>query len=236
MKPDYKLYFSIMLFPTLAIIVSCFLNIEERVFSILSGVCTGILTSTVVAFLIDKANCRAERKRLAQIQGMYYLNLLLRYSFLLEMFMQMSDESNKEQKNWREWAEEFINRRTKRKTEFIIRQMEPVLNELRRIQEQKAILVYEHILSAKEAYALEQVESFLDFLKNDLAYDDEKVCAVEKSLSETMGTKTSIERNIDSWHMWASTSSLLKEFNNVKYNSMGSLQRMALNIATKIEV
>ncbi len=218
MRPNYKIYFTITFLSVLITVSLFFLKLDERSFSILSGISCGALSSTLVAFLIDISNCRIERTRANQMQKLYYIDLLNSYFFLLEMFMLFSKETHKEKRGWKEWLHLFLSNRTEGETKYILRHLEPVLDELKKIREQRIILISQQLLSYPEALILENVEEDLKAFKSGLS---KKNGLWDSSLSETV---------ISKWYGHANHSTLLKEFNTLKYNSPEELSKIIVDL------
>jgi hypothetical protein len=209
-RPDYKLYAYLTLL-SIALRLVPFTSGNGVIDSVINDIATGAVASTIVAFLIDKADCnrKNKEKRTERFHTYLFLNQLIMY--LLQTYADVCKacfknvDYSKQEKTWIEWfiiCKQKINdggneHKEDRYSHLVLHwrlNSKQVVAELDNLINNKHILKLENVMDQNRCFALMQLREILttdvNLTSSESDCDFSMFEAINKDIEKWISTKS----------------------------------------------
>lgn len=175
--PNRKLYCTLLVISLLLTIVFIFIPQSSSVFTIGTGIGCGGIASTIVAWLIDEANSKRDKSRIAKNRDILFSRLFAAFDnglqlLIISIFDYIHGEDSR---NWYEWTElaYTIAKRNpnyyKDYNTYIRMLFDEILEQAAVIESQTATLLEHGFVKEEDIASLSLIISSSSLAKNELA-------------------------------------------------------------------
>lgn len=181
-KPNRELYFSLLIISITITIDATSIPMDNPWFTVLTSIGCGGITSVIIAWLVDAANCREKAQRGNDIIGNLWAALCFILTAFPRMYMKMSinvDHEN-EKHTWIAWKDLLVSELNKTPEETIQESVRYSFNsstdmfvrEALYIMNQRSQLIADGLITERWVHSLEDIVQEISLCKTMMERDN----------------------------------------------------------------
>lgn len=181
-KPNRGLYFPLLIISISLTVYAAHIKMDNPWFTVLTGIGCGGITSVIIAWLVDAANCREKAQRGSDIIGKVWASLCFILTAFPQMYIKMSTnlDHEDEKHTWIGWKDLLVTELNKTPEGSIQESVKYTFNastdmfvsEALYIMKQRSQLIADGLITERWVHSLEDIVQEISLCKTMMERDN----------------------------------------------------------------